>query len=175
MFYPCPSVRLSIPSKKRLCNQLLPQVLRNQSETLHTCCRHTEIGTCLFESKKNHFWQNYNQSATLHSYCRHIEDVHLPFWKGKNHFSQNYSLFKLTNFQVMTYTGWQVCIINFSHSLSAINPKLRKIVADLLKLCTYFFEKENIFFGKITLFSNRNFRVMANTGYSSWGVGDCQR
>ena len=44
--YPCLSVCMSVrpfvPSKKILYNQLLPQFLINQSESLHNCNRHIE-------------------------------------------------------------------------------------------------------------------------------------
>ena len=65
----------------------------------------------------------------------------------------------------MANTGWQVCIINFFHSLLAIILKLCIVIADVLKMYTCLFEKDNVIFDKIAFFSNlENFRAMGNTG-----------
>ena len=81
---------------------------------------------------------------------------------------------KLRNFHNMAYTGWQLRIIYFFHSVSAINLKLCTITC-----CRYIqvvhlrLWKRKHHFWQITAFSNiESFQVKTNTGCSSWGVGD---
>ena len=43
-----------------LCNQLLPEFLSNQFETLHRWCKHIEDMHVTFSRQENYFWQNYD-------------------------------------------------------------------------------------------------------------------
>ena len=117
-----------------LCNQLLPEFLSNQCETLHRCYKHIEDVHVTFSRQKNYFGQNYgildsdnfqvrlqygvaslcnqllpefssNQCETLHRCYKHIEDVHVTFSSQENNFGQNYGIMDSDNFQVRLQYG----------------------------------------------------------------------
>ena len=60
-----------------LCNQLLPEFLSNQFETLHRCYKHIEDLHVSFRRQENHFWQNYGilDLDNFHAWSQHIQSI----------------------------------------------------------------------------------------------------
>ena len=88
-------------------NQLLPQFLRCQSQTLERCFRHIDdMHLSFFEEKKNIF--------------------------GKIMASLDFEIS-----QDLADTEWQVYISNSSHSFLGLNLKLNRNISDILKMCLF--------------------------------------